>query len=374
MAAWVLWTASFFAVIYSAHCQYNLTKREYSDSACTTEVALSEMETDTCEDPNDGSNPATFATCEDGVVRVKVYSVADATCSHGPNFDDLITIGLCFSNTWTEGNYIKFDANADCGSPAVVGSDPVALSNGVATVFHLPTNTWIPMLQAPDIIILGETFEGKPSEQWFKRFAVTSMNGNRLVQVSIKDDIASFNRSAAPLDAFETLDVTLKNRTVPLKTMHPCHIHLSNPRIDIVFRQLRWGPRPIKQKRIGPAFRECVEVLSSFVHFAICSTSAHEYYGSQWQLAIQNAHLDIIKFSHSPVIVGILPELWGIHPLSIETKALVQEPAMGLKERATAAARSWDEMSRLATEGEQSMVEAWAGGGQEGASVSPVTV
>eukprot|EP00931_Biecheleriopsis_adriatica_P102168 TRINITY_DN77183_c0_g1_i1.p1 TRINITY_DN77183_c0_g1~~TRINITY_DN77183_c0_g1_i1.p1 ORF type:complete len:170 (+),score=29.76 TRINITY_DN77183_c0_g1_i1:103-612(+) len=78
---------------------------------------------------------------------------------------------------------------------------------------------------------------------------------------------------------------------------------------------------------IGKFPRECVDVAGLSMHVYICSTPASEYYGHQSYLAMKYAHLDIAfpQIRHFESLKGLLPELWGIQPMSNSTKALVKE-------------------------------------------------
>ena len=45
--------------------------------------------------------------------------------------------------------------------------------------------------------------------------------------------------------------------------------------------------------RIGAVARECMEVAGANIHFYVCSSPAHEFYGHQRDLSIKHAHLDL---------------------------------------------------------------------------------
>merc|ERR1719188_2644953 len=71
---------------------------------------------------------------------------------------------------------------------------------------------------------------------------------------------------------------------------------------------------------IGAARRECMDFAGHSLHFLVCSTAANEYYGPWRHLAIRYAHLDLVvhEVRNLTAFEGVLPELWGLRPMSDE--------------------------------------------------------
>jgi len=82
----------------------------------------------------------------------------------------------------------------------------------------------------------------------------------------------------------------------------------------------------------------------------MCSSPATEYYGPLGHLALKYAHLDLafIEVQNITSLTGLLPELWGVQPMSDSTRAYVKENASAAK--------------KFTASGSQSPATAWAGG------------
>ena len=78
-------------------------------------------------------------------------------------------------------------------------------------------------------------------------------------------------------------------------------------------------------KGLGAPPREAVVVYGQFVHLIITSSSAFEYY-MNGLLATQHAHLhiDFLYMKNESSFSGLLPEVWGLRPLSEATARLMK--------------------------------------------------
>merc|ERR1712187_947053 len=87
----------------------------------------------------------------------------------------------------------------------------------------------------------------------------------------------------------------------------------------------------------------------------ICSSAAHEYWGNQRELSLKYAHLDlaIIEVKNFDAVTGLLPELWGMRPMSEFTKAHVKKTGAEAAEAA---------LPSIASETTDGRKIAWAGG------------
>lgn len=217
----------------------------------------------------------------------------------------------------------------------VAGHDPIARFGDRVVEFELPPGQLTPLLQTPDLSLHGETFEGGGSwEQWFNKMVLMSPGGDRWLQMSIKKDLLSFNRSKLPSGSFESLEVQLGHgnlsnpwaTTVLTKT--DTQIPFGFLGLHVRFRKMeRHWKNGVQFPTIGQASRECIDVAGEVIHFYICSAPANEYTGG-WQryLSIQYAHLDIavLEVTNSSAVEGLFPELWGMKPVSASTKAVIK--------------------------------------------------
>jgi len=219
---------------------------------------------------------------------------------------------------------------------ALAGSDPVAVSGGVARKFSLPPGRLVPLLTSPDMSLHGATFEGMgPWEQWFDRMVIFSAQRDRWLQIGIKKDIWTFNRSQNAHDAFETLEVVAGHGDIDdpqpgasADVPSNFDLPLGFLGVNITFR-LASRHHKVPTAMIGRARRECGDIMGETLHFLICSAPANEYFGWQRHLAIQFAHLDIVLLEvlNPGDVDGLLPQLWGVKPLSDENAAYLDEVA-----------------------------------------------
>merc|ERR1719291_546716 len=95
---------------------------------------------------------------------------------------------------------------------------------------------------------------------------------------------------------------------------------------EIHFRQIKRNHNP-RLTTIGNFPRECADIAGAYIHMYICSSAAHEYWGNRRELSLKYAHLDlaIIEVKNFDAVTGMLPELWGIHPMSEATKKYVKK-------------------------------------------------
>jgi len=212
------------------------------------------------------------------------------------------------------------------GGSGNVGGDPITYYGDVRAEFEIPVGKWSALLQVPDMDVLGMAYQGNGAEQWIDRVAITTNRGEKVVEISIKKNLMEFNRSRIPPNAFETLEISMDKWAInPLVVMPPpdaFFYHL--PSINIGFGRVR---QPGHGQELGPApRREAVVVVSDFVKLVVMSSSAIEYYGDDPYLALKYSHLDlqVLDMKDNGEFRGILPELWGLAPVSNRTRALTK--------------------------------------------------
>jgi len=281
-----------------------------SETAATTSLAILEV---TLGQAITAASGAVTITCTD---NLGVFS-ADS---------DVVTFSFATTNDLAQTSITGWTV-----APLVTGAgnDPIAQFGNVSQMFYLPVDVPVEILKTPEVKIVGVTFAGDDNEQWFRRFVVSHVDGSLVAQVSIKRNLASFNRSKSRTSELESLDVKLGPLQVPVTSIphEGQHFQFSgNTRLTISrFSELH---AHVRQWTIGRARREVVSIIGDHAAFHICASPASEYYGPQSHLAIKYAHLDIIVRNVKDVnrIEGVLPELWGFRPLSDEAKLYLTPP------------------------------------------------
>jgi len=254
-------------------------------------------------------------------------------------------------------------------NPALLaGDDPVAIFGKTKRDFSVPPGLLVPLLKAPDVTLHGTTFEGGgPWEQWFDRIVAVSPDSQRWVQVAVRKDLLAFNGSGLARGAFESLDVTLGrgSLTEPYATTTLPGVDVPIPvsflGANVIFRKMH-RHYSTAFTTIGRARRECMDFTGTHLHFFVCAAAAGEYYGSKERhLAIKFAHLNlaIVETKNLTALEGILPELWGLQPLSEEAAGYITRGET-VKH---AAPEGWDQEPTVTIDPSAVMKAlAWAGG------------
>lgn len=173
------------------------------------------------------------------------------------------------------------------------------------------------MLRTPEFNLLGSAFM-YGTEQWINRLVVTGPLGEPVIQIAIRNDIAAFDKEQAPQNAFETLNISLDWLSMPLSAVPAPSSYAYRWRtVDFAF-----GEFP--EAKIGDARAEIVIVDAKTARIIIVSTASE---GVEPNIAAETAHLDFtIQMHERDTCEGILPELWGIKPLSDSTEAMLELP------------------------------------------------
>jgi len=206
-----------------------------------------------------------------------------------------------------------------CPEAGFVADDPVTFYNNKLQTFYLPNEGLSPLLQTPEFHFFGSAFM-YGSEQWINRLVVTGPTGEPVIQISIKPDIESFNKASAPPNAFESMNISLDWLNIPLVAVPPPTSYAYRWKtIDFAFGEFPEG-------KIGDARAEIVIIDAKTARIIVVSTASEDVDHST---AAKTAHLDFTIQMHSrDTCEGILPELWGIKPLSERTEALLEPLAV----------------------------------------------
>lgn len=257
----------------------------------------------------------------------------------GFQIGDLILIGQTEMKTITGLSSLLLNAPLQlhhaAGSQVVVlvpsfaagGGDPVAKFGDVHREFWLPTGNMYPIIRTPDMNIMASTFAGEGKEQWFGHMIITSAGGFKIAEISIKKDLEHFNKSRSAKNAFETLDVSLGTDSAPMEHMPSPDFYFHRMGVAITFMRMSDMKKPIAhQFKIQGARRDVVMIACKTAHFIIAASPASEFANWRPDLSVKYAHLDIIvsEMHDRKALKGIMPELWGIQPMSNRTKSFLE--------------------------------------------------
>jgi hypothetical protein len=214
-----------------------------------------------------------------------------------------------------------------------MGFDPVAKFGDRTYLFELPPGELTTLIRAPEVELLGSVFEGQgPWEQWFHRIVLTVPARDRFLEIRVKGDLHLANQSLSPRSDLSTLDITMGygDPAQPWATAKvrdfSTPVPLSLLGYHVVIRRLRRDYH-VTHTSVGRFPRECADIAGAEFHVYICSTPANEYYGELRHLALKFAHLDMSfhEVYDASKLAGLLPELWGLQPMSESTRATIKK-------------------------------------------------
>lgn len=207
----------------------------------------------------------------------------------------------------------------------LAASDPVTIFKGRKTKFWLPVNTLLPLLETPDLTVFASTFQGpEPDQQWFGRFVVALPNGAKVADITVNERLGR-NATHTRHDKFSQLHVKMGDSTEPMEmTRHSLRsVHGSNVKIGV-------GSKRFDPPRLhGAPLVEFVHMESPSASFLIHASHAGTEFPDDLSLQAKYAHLDWMSFELVDVdsFSGILPELWGIQPLSDQVAQMKIPPS-----------------------------------------------
>eukprot|EP00931_Biecheleriopsis_adriatica_P086227 TRINITY_DN60938_c0_g1_i1.p1 TRINITY_DN60938_c0_g1~~TRINITY_DN60938_c0_g1_i1.p1 ORF type:complete len:651 (-),score=72.14 TRINITY_DN60938_c0_g1_i1:148-2046(-) len=249
--------------------------------------------------------------------------LGDAVCTY---YDP--TLGsLCEYNypRWTSFDYGGLGFGTIIPTPApppsVVSGDPVTWFGNRRAEFKLPMAQLTTMMSMPDLSVAAAPFLGSTGEQWIGRVVVTSQaTGNLVLQVDIKRDLVEAAKNLTGTRdprQFETMNIIIP----PCKRGHPpFDSHYTHPEGFTIIVG-KWGCK-IKQ---GIPCRESAVILGRHAKVLVASSSALEWYEADAVNALKHAHLDldIFDMTDAHTFEGLLPELWGLKPMSERSRSML---------------------------------------------------
>lgn len=268
--------------------------------------------------------PAAGGTCDDP--DPNTFGNGDFVC---PNThvrrDAASNIMACTNAAECLANCCEERQSTGTTSRAGVEGDPITHYAGVEHKFYLPLGKMTTLLENENFTMRATAFPGQaPDEQWIDRIVVDAKNGERVVDVTIRKDIASFNRKTHDANTLETIQVKAPwmgsgklpfavDSLAKLRNYHfsgAPYTHSQGISFDI-FRVL-----PVEGQDDNAPTREGLMVTSGATKFVIISSSALEYYyeDAHGPNPYVYAHLDM-ELLHTPDVStcsGLLPEVWGV--------------------------------------------------------------
>lgn len=170
------------------------------------------------------------------------------------------------------------------------------------------------MLRTTEFELHGAAGRIQGQDQWINRLAVTDLDGRPVLSAAIRANLSDLNGSLDEGDFMESLNVTLHwLGGTPLTKM---------PSPDSY--ALRWGSLSfafgaVPHFKVGRARAEMVVIEGDSAWLTIIAT------GGEGPDVEKAAHLDFALQLRGDrrACAGVLPEMWGLRPLSNKTVAML---------------------------------------------------
>mmetsp|Transcript_136362 Transcript_136362/g.423721 ORF Transcript_136362/g.423721 Transcript_136362/m.423721 type:complete len:556 (-) Transcript_136362:57-1724(-) len=289
-----------------------------TETTLTTSTSTDTSSTSTATTTTYTGSSSTFTTETSSTSTLTLTTSSTTTSTTTETFTATTsTQSTSTQTTWTQ-TTSTFTTIPGAASAGFVGDDPLTYFGDVTKQFWLPDGTLVELLSTPELRLLGSAFN-VGSEQWINRLVLLGPAGEAVMQVAIRRDIATHKPEEAPADAFATLNVTLDwLGGLPLKAIPPPEA-FAYTWGSVVFA---FGRLP--HFRVGPAAAEVVVIEGTSARIVVTSVAASGFEGAEAHLAAEYAHLDfVLQMKQRDTCEGILPELWGLRPLSNETEAMI---------------------------------------------------
>eukprot|EP00930_Biecheleria_cincta_P073402 TRINITY_DN606_c0_g2_i2.p1 TRINITY_DN606_c0_g2~~TRINITY_DN606_c0_g2_i2.p1 ORF type:complete len:506 (-),score=98.73 TRINITY_DN606_c0_g2_i2:119-1582(-) len=204
-------------------------------------------------------------------------------------------------------------------------SDPITIYNGKKTKFWLPIFGKHLLVQTPDLVVSASVFQGPRKDlQWFDRFFIKLPDGRQVVVVGIKRDSGN-NSARSRQSVFSQLDIKLGGSQEPLRERKNILYSSPDGQVKIAIGSKRQDPPRLH----GEPITEFVNVETKSISFVLVASHAGNEFPDDFEMQKKHAHMDWVtrEMIGTKSFTGILPQIWGVQPLSEEVADMLKSPA-----------------------------------------------
>lgn len=223
---------------------------------------------------------------------------------------------------------------------SAVAGDPITFYNGTKSKFWIPMQPrFVPLLQTPEVHLLASALQGPEEDlQWFDRFLVTLPDGARVLEVGVRRQHLELtsNRSTRQRSfrqgGFQQLEVILGNDTRPLDVFKQGSFTVSGGSVTLAIAARHSYPPRFH----GTPRTEYVHVQTESISFVLYGSHAGQEFPDNFTAQAKYVHMDLycIEMVGEESYAGVLPEIWGIQPMSEEVRTMLLPPSQRRKEAA----------------------------------------
>eukprot|EP00930_Biecheleria_cincta_P073401 TRINITY_DN606_c0_g2_i1.p1 TRINITY_DN606_c0_g2~~TRINITY_DN606_c0_g2_i1.p1 ORF type:complete len:441 (-),score=92.30 TRINITY_DN606_c0_g2_i1:119-1441(-) len=204
-------------------------------------------------------------------------------------------------------------------------SDPITIYNGKKTKFWLPIFGKHLLVQTPDLVVSASVFQGPRKDlQWFDRFFIKLPDGRQVVEVGIRRDSGN-NSARSRQPVFSQLDIKLGGSQQPLRERKNILYSSPDGQVKIAIGSKRQDPPRLH----GEPITEFVNVETKSISFVLVASHAGNEFPDDFEMQKKHAHMDWVtrEMIGTKSFTGILPQIWGVQPLSEEVADMLKSPA-----------------------------------------------
>jgi len=226
------------------------------------------------------------------------------------------------NNDCTTDDLLDLDLYCTCVEATKTDGDPVAYHNGTATQFSLEDNKPKAVLKQGPLTVFYRVANPLDAAHHTGADWITSVGvevegaHTKYINISVVGNPESL---LAP-------DLTREPPLpgVPLTTMNISvggkPLLAGDHTVEPMLIKATFDPR---LQRVGQGYKERVDIITDSFHMRVNSAKAKKFKAQDMQIKALHLDVDFIKFEKTAVR-GVLPELWGLVPISKETQKLIK--------------------------------------------------
>jgi hypothetical protein len=207
------------------------------------------------------------------------------------------------------GNYITCSPSS--------GGDPFTTFHGKTTQYWPPLDTRVKLLQVDDVKLFGVSEDLRPEtdSQWFQK----------LILAKGKSDVV-VTHSAPATTLFPNSSSTKPNTLIASVVsgngwhkMTAGHQTTMDGQVLLHFKNL--------SPKIGKGVKQALVIQTAGMNVTIHSAKAQKFKNKVKQIKYVHLDMEVNGLDYDKA-TGVLPEIWGLRPMTTDVKAMMQKPAM----------------------------------------------
>jgi len=212
----------------------------------------------------------------------------------------------------------------DTPAPKVSG-DPYTIINGTRTQFWLPVEEYVKLVEVEDVELHGmsRSYASGKGQQWITDYRLMSKKKD-VLRVSAVDpeglvphDVPTQNKGPPKDTLSVSIMVTTKAGWQRMTTTAAGLNDVNKDNVKVTFKE--------HHKRIGVGQKQAVIIESAGMVLHLFAAKANKFRTEEDRIKHLHVDMTINKLDYSKA-AGVLPEIWGLVPMSSATQDMLKPP------------------------------------------------